>query len=83
MGLNENSDLNINTRKLLRHWSTEELLSMYGLNKTTKAAHTSIILDVSQIIAPMAYILAELILGSLSKTSIAIKYITLPRKNLH
>jgi hypothetical protein len=56
---------------------------MYGLNKNTKAAHTSIILDVSQIIAPMAYILTKLILGSLSKTSIAIKYIALPRKDLN
>ena len=83
MGLHGNSYLNIHTRKLLRHWSTEELLSMYGSNINTKAAHTSISLNVSQIIAPMAYMLAELILGSLSKTSIAIKYITLPRKNLH
>jgi len=56
---------------------------MYELNKDTKAAHTSIVLDVSQIIAPMAYILAKLILNSLSKILTAIKYITLPRKNLY
>ena len=56
---------------------------MYELNKDTKAAHTSIVLDVSQIIAPMAYILAKLILNSLSKILTAIKYIALPRKNLY
>ena len=56
---------------------------MYGINKNTKEAHTSIVLDVSQIIAPMAYMLAKLILGSLSKTLIIIKLIALPRKNLH
>jgi hypothetical protein len=53
---------------------------MYGLNKDTKAAHTSIVLGVSQIIAPMAYILAKLVLSSLSKILTAIKYITLSQK---
>ena len=56
---------------------------MYGFNKDTKAAHTSIVLDVSQIIAPMAYILAKLILSSLSKILTVIKYITFPLKKLY
>ena len=56
---------------------------MYELNKDTKAAHTSIVLDVSQIIAPMAYIIAKLVLSSLSKILTAIKYITLSQKKLY
>ena len=56
---------------------------MYGLNKNTKPAHTSIVLDVSQIIAPIVYVLTKLILGALCKMSIAIKYLTLPKKSLH
>ena len=80
IGLNENSNSEFNTGIHLRDWSTEGLLLMYGLNKGTKTAHTSIVLDVSQIIAPIAYLFAKLILGSLSNISIAINYLATQKK---
>ena len=54
---------------------------MDGLNKKKPVAHTNIVLDVSQIIAPIVYLIAEIALSILTKISAAINYIGLPRKN--
>jgi hypothetical protein len=56
---------------------------MQEVNQDFKAAHTNIVIDVSQIIAPMAYLLTKLILSSVSKISKLIAYVVFPRKNLN
>ena len=55
---------------------------MYGLNKDFAAPHTGIVLGASEIIAPIVYTLAMLLIKGISKALAVLSYIMLPNKKL-
>ena len=55
---------------------------MYGLNKDFAAPHTGIVLGASDIIAPIVYMLAMLLIKGVSKALTVLYYIVLPTKKL-
>ena len=55
---------------------------MYGLNKDFAAPHTGIVLGACDIIAPMVYTLAMLIISGVSKTLTVLAFIVLPTKKV-
>jgi hypothetical protein len=57
-------------------------IAMYGLNKDFAAPHTGIVLGASEIIAPIVYTLAMLLIKGISKALAVLSYIMFPPKKL-
>ncbi|NQW00550.1 MAG: hypothetical protein HQ483_12680 [Rhodospirillales bacterium] len=55
---------------------------MYGLDKNFAAPHTGIVLAVGELVAPVVYTLAALLLRSVKMILSVVSYIMLPTKKL-